>query len=162
LPNYHNQDNADHISSVDLVKLRRELVSRLRAQKLTVREITKRLEEGTPPMAVSMATVSRDLKILRREWVKRSHESAEFWISEELSDLEQVEREAWNQGDLDVVLRCKKRRAELLGLDKQADSRQLHVDLSKMSNEQLTRLAAGEDLLSVLSRPTLADDQVPE
>lgn len=52
-------------------------------------------------------------------------------------------------GDLRAVLASLKQRAELLGLDAPTKSMSFDIDMSKLSDEQLTRIAAGEDPLRV-------------
>jgi hypothetical protein len=42
---------------------------------------------------------------------------ANEWRAIELDRLQELQKEAWDEGDRDLVLRCMKRRASLLGLD---------------------------------------------
>lgn len=53
---------------------------------------------------------------------------------------------------LQGVLDCIKKRCELLGLD--APKKQFNFDLTSLDDEQLERIAAGEDLSNVLKRGT--------
>jgi len=54
-------------------------------------------------------------------------------------------------GAMDRMLRIMERRARLLGLDKPTKVQNLDIDLSKLTDEQLLRIAAGEDPTNVLA-----------
>lgn len=130
---------------------RREIVARLRAQKLTQREIVEELAKLDQPIITSVMTVNRDLKLLRKQWGEKAARSTAEWLTDEIHDLEEIEAAAWKKGKYQIVLSAKERKAKLLGLDKPTNNRTLNIDLSSLTDEQLQRLAAGEDLIHVLT-----------
>ena len=112
--------NSSHQSVIDQ---RRTLVSRLRLRGASQREIVSMLqreglvnhETGKP---WSLATVNRDIDAIRKEWQREYAATYDEHISEMRSQIREVRREAWRQGDLELVLRCCAQEAKLLGLDK--------------------------------------------
>jgi len=90
----------------------------MRARGLTQRQIRDSLLNMKPPIEVSIATVNRDLKIIRAEWKQKATESIDEWIASELADLDELEKQAWREKRYDLILKIKDRRAKLLGLDK--------------------------------------------
>lgn len=102
----------------DEIIIRREAIAAMRARGLTQRQIRDSLLNMKPPIEVSIATVNRDLKIIRAEWKQKATESIDEWIASELADLDELEKHAWREKRYDLVLKIKDRRAKLLGLDK--------------------------------------------
>ena len=102
----------------DEIIIRREAIAAMRARGLTQRQIRDSLLNMKPPIEVSIATVNRDLKIIRAEWKQKATESIDEWIASELADLDELEKQAWREKRYDLVLKIKDRRAKLLGLDK--------------------------------------------
>ena len=102
----------------DVIAMRREAVAAMRARGLTQRQIRDSLLNMKPPIEVSIATVNRDLKIIRAEWKQKATESIDEWIASELADLDELEKQAWREKRYDLILKIKDRRAKLLGLDK--------------------------------------------
>lgn len=96
---------------------RRRKVAVLRLQHWTENEIAAEL-------GVSQPTISRDLAVIRDEWLERRMTAYDQWVAEELAKLEVLERtllpEAIAAGGsaVDRVLSVMDRRARLLGLDK--------------------------------------------
>ena len=75
-------------------------------------------------LGVTQATVSRDLKALTQQWLAESVQAVEAVKARELAELDDMERECAmqfhvekNPAWLDRRLKCKERRAKLLGLD---------------------------------------------
>lgn len=96
---------------------RRELVAQLASRHMTVREIADnmaRISRGR--FSIDKSTVNRDLIHLRKEWRENASRTAADWISAELADLEELERQAWKDGDLNQVLVIKRDRAAYLRL----------------------------------------------
>ena len=137
--------------SKEEIARRREIVAHLRARKLTQRDIVEELSRLDPPIETSVMTVNRDLKYLRKQWAEKAARSTSEWLIDEIHDLEEIEAAAWERGKYQIVLSAKERKAKLLGLDKPTSNRSLNIDLNTLSNDQLERLAAGEDLIYVLT-----------
>jgi len=101
----------------DLLAERRQRVSALRLMHYTQREIAAEL-------GVSVATVNRDLAVVRAEWAERRSQSYETWVAEELAKLDLIERAilpAAISGDDKAQARLVQfmdRRARMMGLDK--------------------------------------------
>jgi len=101
----------------DLLAERRQRVSALRLMHYTQREIAAEL-------GVSVATVNRDLAVVRGEWAERRSQSYETWVAEELAKIDLIERAilpAAISGDDKAQARLVQfmdRRARMMGLDK--------------------------------------------
>ena len=101
----------------DLLAERRQRVAALRLMHYTQREIAAEL-------GVSVATVNRDLAVVRAEWAERRSQSYESWVGEELAKLDLIERAilpAAISGDDKAQARLVQfmdRRARMMGLDK--------------------------------------------
>lgn len=115
-----------------MIQLRREKVIALYLRKHTQVQIAKKLN-------VSQATVSLDLKAMRRLINERAAAQMVELQAEEIAVIDQVEREAWksfgqskkkgthalaggNARFLDIILDCSDRRRRILGLDNQKDT----------------------------------------
>lgn len=91
---------------------------------------------------------------------KTLREPADDLRNLELDRLDAIMLALWqparqgNQGAVDRILRIMERRSKLLGLDAPAKQHNLNVDLSNLTDEQLQRIAAGEDPASVLAATT--------
>jgi Trp operon repressor len=101
----------------DALAERRQKVSALRLMHYTQREIAAQLD-------VSVATVNRDLAVVRAEWAERRSQSYESWVGEELAKIDLLERAilpAAIRGDDKAQARLVQfmdRRARMMGLDK--------------------------------------------
>jgi len=101
----------------DALAERRQKVSALRLMHYTQREIAAEL-------GVSVATVNRDLAVVRAEWAERRSQSYESWVGEELAKIDLLERAilpAAISGDDKAQARLVQfmdRRARMMGLDK--------------------------------------------
>jgi hypothetical protein len=135
----------------DARAIRQEMVAHLRARKLTMTEIVRALAAMDPPIICSEMTVHGDIARLRQQWAARAEMASKDWVAEELADLEELEAAAWKQKKLDTVLRIKERKAKLLGLDKIQATKALNIDMANLTDDQLKRIAAGEDILDVLA-----------
>ena len=74
--------------------------------------------------------------------------------------MEKEQRDG-NPAFLQGVLNCIDRRCKLLGIDAptRTDNRNYDIDLSKLSDEQLDRVAAGEDVMKVIIDGYIASNQ---
>jgi transcriptional regulator with XRE-family HTH domain len=101
----------------DALAERRQRVAALRLMHYTQREIAAEL-------GVSVATINRDLAVVRTEWAERRSQSYESWVGEELAKLDMLERAilpAAISGDDKAQARLVQfmdRRARMMGLDK--------------------------------------------
>jgi len=103
---------------------RRRRVAQLlvRRPRITVREIRRALlKDGhynpKTDEAWSVGTIQSDVEAVREEAREQMEKSADEWRAKELRRLRQPQQEAWYEGNRELVLRCMKRRHELLGLD---------------------------------------------
>jgi len=64
-----------------------------------------------------------------------------------------VKGQAGDSHFLDGVLSCIDRRCKILGIDAATKTLGMNVDLSRLTEVQLQRLAAGDDLFSILTTP---------
>jgi sigma54-dependent transcription regulator len=75
-------------------------------------------------IGVSVATVNRDLAVVRAEWAERRSQSYESWVAEELAKIDLLERAilpAAISGDDKAqarIVQFMDRRARMMGLDK--------------------------------------------
>lgn len=106
-----------HNRKTSEVAARRQRVSDLFAQKLTITEIANELN-------VSVGTISNDIGVLRQLWQEAAADSIDNMMWRELADLEEMERKAAAQYEkkpstfwIDTRLKIKERRAKLTGLD---------------------------------------------
>lgn len=120
---------------------RRRRVAQLlvRRPRITVREIRRALfkdghfnPETEEPWSVG--TIQKDVEAVRKEAREEMRKSADEWRAKELRRLQQLQQEAWDEGNHKLVLRCMKRRAKMLGLDEPEQ-----VDLTT-DGEQITTI----------------------
>ena len=115
--------------------------------------------------AIELAKV-HDLETMYRDAWERSLQDAESTtlerngvitnedgeiIAAKVKQTKKREGQSGNPAYLQGIMNCIARRCEILGLNAPTSSRNVNVDLSTLTNEQLQRLAAGEDLLHVLA-----------
>ena len=110
-------------SNDDLIQKRREKVARFRLQGLSIREIAlalvdEKIINPDTQKPFEVGTIHSDLEAMKTEWATNAARDASEFIAEELSKLIELEKTAWSQKRLDIVLRCMERRAKLMGLDK--------------------------------------------
>lgn len=95
---------------------RRRTVASLLAKRATQAEIAQAL-------GVSERTISRDVEAIRAAWLEDTKKDAEIFISRELAELEDMDRDAalrQEEGSwFDRRLRVKERKAKMVGIDKQ-------------------------------------------
>lgn len=109
-------------ASTDIIAHRRARVAYWRLRRLSDRDIAAKLaaeglanpETGEPWTHV---TVHLDRQALRRQWGRDSSVDTGTHAAEVLAELREVRRQAWEAGDLTIVLRALKQECELLGLD---------------------------------------------
>jgi DNA-binding MarR family transcriptional regulator len=145
-------------------------------------------------IGVDQATISRDLKELRKQWLSSALVDLNEAKSKELAKIDQLELTYWTAWErslgefksktvkgkagkegmenakpslLEQILRteeregnpaflsgiqwCINKRCALLGLDAPTNARSLNIDLSKLTDAQLQRIASGEDIVHVLA-----------
>lgn len=118
-------------------------------------------------LGLSQQQISYDLAKLHKRWTAASLLEVQKFKARELARIDHLERVYWESwedstkiinesgkflGDkrfLDGVQWCIAKRCEILGLN--AASKSLNVDMSALSDSQVERLAAGEDLISVIA-----------
>jgi hypothetical protein len=72
--------------------------------------------------------------------------------------IKKSEGQSGNPSFLEGVLKCINKRCEILGIDSPNKNINFNFDLSKLSIEQLDRLSAGENIVSVLTAPGQSRD----
>ena len=144
----------------NITSTRRARVAQLVLRVLTAREIVVALASGDNPIINaktgapwSLGTVADDLKALKAEWNRRAAEAYDEHRARQLAEVAELKRAAWSSRRYETVLRCLEREAKLLGLDAPARDTQvaLNLDVGNLSDEQLQRIANGEDPLRVIS-----------
>jgi len=115
-------------------------------------------------LGLSQQQISYDLKVLEKRWVKNSLHHITQGKARELAKIDHLEREYWqawkdsdcpdngspgNPAYLSGVQWCINKRCQILGFE--AASRHINIDMSKLNDGQLQRLASGEDLYSVVA-----------
>ena len=130
---------------------RRRKVASLYLRRVNETDIAERLK-------VSQATVSRDVKWLMQQWREAAVADIAEARGRELAELDEMEHDAALQFVttkspqwFTARLECKKRRAKMLNLDVPPTARQIEIDVRTLTDEQLDRIAAGEDPLAVLA-----------
>ena len=58
-----------------------------------------------------------DVDAIRAEWEEKRLQSTDTWVARELAVYEELEMQAWRDGDLAEVRRVSEARRKLLGLD---------------------------------------------
>lgn len=107
---------------------RRSLVSSLLARnpRVTQRQIQALLAKPTDSgglrnpntgEAYSLGTINGDVAAIRQGWRERRQSSADEWITRTLATYEEIEIQAWRDGDLARVESIANSRAKLLGLN---------------------------------------------
>lgn len=112
-------------ASKNIIDLRRERVSRLILRGFTQREIAVALSEDenyrvlnpSSGKAFSLGTINGDIKALKESWQRGAMRTYEDYLAENLAKLDELERTAWAQNELNIVLSVIDKRAKLLGLD---------------------------------------------
>ncbi len=103
----------------DVVLARRELVGRLRLQGMTVREIAEEVfEQGfTNAMGYALGhqTIHKDIVALRRQWVKNAAVSVDERRAQQLAELCELKRTAWENKDAALALRAIETEMKLTG-----------------------------------------------
>jgi hypothetical protein len=62
-----------------------------------------------------VVTIKKDIDALRREWRREAKIKTEVHMARQLAELAEVKREAWKDGDLDIVLKALTTEMKLLG-----------------------------------------------
>jgi len=140
-----------------LIEARRERVASLRLRGLTEREIEAALEQqgfinvetGKP---FSHGTIAADLKALHKQWMANAARDIADHKADQLAELRELSRRNWAKDDLAEVRACLALEAKLLGTPA-PEKLQLsgQIDMSKLTNEQLQRIARGEPITDILA-----------
>ena len=99
---------------------RREMVGQLIARRMTRREIVDALAaagEKNPLTGApwELATIQRDAAALERQWKTAAARTTAKWKARQLAEIEEVKREAWARGKLDIVLGAIDREVKITG-----------------------------------------------
>lgn len=130
--------------NAELVKIedRRRKVSQLYLRRQTQEAIAQAL-------GVSQATISEDIAQLRKQWAQENVENLDQVKVREAAELDEMEADAAvefskrkNWEWFDRRLKCKERRARLLGLDAPTKT-DANVNIGKLSDEDLIAAAKG-------------------
>ncbi|MBU6430394.1 MAG: hypothetical protein KGR26_15365 [Cyanobacteria bacterium REEB65] len=105
-----------------IIAERRDIVSRYRRRRASIREIVEALP-GPPYHCKnpdtnepwSLGTVASDVKFLERESIKRSDRNTDELRAEDLEELDELRRVAWQKEELEFVLKCLEHKAKLQG-----------------------------------------------
>lgn len=134
----------------DVIEARRSRIASLLTRGLSQREIHKAISTPTQtPGGVikpflnskgkpfSLATVNRDIQIIRKEWRDKRDEDVEAWVSDELHLLNEVQKTAWSKGDYKAVLSVHQSRVHLLGLDAMTQAKIRDIDHAIMLSDEV-------------------------
>ena len=99
---------------------RREMVGQLLCRRMTRREIVDALAaagEKNPDtdQPWDLATIQRDAATLERQWKTAAARTTAKWKARQLAEIEEVKREAWARGKLDIVLGAIDREMKITG-----------------------------------------------
>lgn len=114
---------SSYTAKADNAERRREAVARLRVRGLSVRSIAQALATLDPPIInedgkpYGKSTIQADIDALREQWREDSGRAIAEHHAEQLAQLREVQREAWRDKDLDLVLKTHDRIARILGTD---------------------------------------------
>lgn len=117
-------------------------------------------------LGLTQQQISYDLKKLQKRWIKESMQQITQGKARELAKVDNLERHYWEAfrksqdrdqdhigaiSHLSGVQWCINKRCQIMGFD--APSKSMSIDVSKLNDDQLQRLAAGEDYYSVIADP---------
>lgn len=101
---------------------RRRQVAALKLRGLTQREIQAGLPKLNPPVINlstgepwSIGTIVSDLQALREEWQATAAISTAEHLTQQLAELAELKRYAWQKGKLELVLKALAQEAKLTG-----------------------------------------------
>lgn len=113
-------------STNDIMLLRRERVTELRGKGKTARAIMAALGDPDSDLYMvnpntkkpyELGTIHADLVVIRRDAQARIAETIDAHRADQLVEIQQIKRGAWEVGRLDWVLRALEREAKILGID---------------------------------------------
>lgn len=99
----------------------------------------------------ALSTIHLDVDAIRAEWQEKRLQSADKWVAGELATLEELQIQAWRNGDLAEVRRISAERRKLLGLD--APTKTAFTDPSGAAT-----VSFGPGFLTVTERVEIGDD----
>ena len=140
-----------------LIEARRERVASLRLRGLTEREIVAALEQQNfinpeTGKAYTQGSIHSDLKALQKQWMEHAAQDIAVHKANQIAELHELSRRNWAKDDLAEVRACLALEAKLLGTPA-PEKLQLsgQIDMSKLTNEQLQRIARGEPVTDILA-----------
>ena len=103
-----------------MIEARRlELVASLRLRRRTQREIQQalatQLVNPKTGEAFSLGTINADVKKLEKGWRESAAAKVEEHKAQQLAEIQEVKRQAWNDKDLPIVLRALSLEADITG-----------------------------------------------
>ena len=107
-------------TSNEMIEARRlELVASLRLRRRTQREIQQalatQLVNPKTGEAFSLGTINADVKKLEKGWRESAAAKVEEHKAQQLAEIQEVKRQAWNDKDLPIVLRALSLEADITG-----------------------------------------------
>lgn len=137
-----------------IIHRRREMVARLALRGLSVRNITRALEHVDPPIVnprtgkpFGKSVVSDDLQFLKGEWQEEASREIGTMMAEQYAMLREVQKEAWNRNDLDLVMKAHDRIAAITGTNQPSKHRHtFDIDpaLLERAEARLARIEAAK------------------
>lgn len=132
-----------------LTETRKEMVSRLMTRKMSIRDIHQTLidmeffnSDGQP---FSIATIGRDVQELTETLKSRTIENLIEYKVKHLNTLDELERVAWEKGNLKMVLEAVQAQIRLLGTDAPTKNENIHSftpDIRQSILEKINGLAS--------------------
>lgn len=103
----------------DIVAKRREEVARLRLRGYSTREICQGMKECNPRNGKpwSLGSIHNDITYLEQQWQAAAASDTLDLKARLLAELREVRRKAWQDSDLNIILKSLAQEAKLLGLD---------------------------------------------
>lgn len=137
----------------DLIEVRREWVSKLRARQFTIREIVQALpkqnilnpETGHP---YTIGTIQSDLKVLRNRWQKEAVRSTEEHLSRQYDEIQHIKRQAWLESNATLALRALELEMKLLGT---LSPIKLQVDVTLVNQAMEALETLGQDPVKIFN-----------
>ena len=144
----NNSQNAQK----DMELRRREMVGRLRARQLTLREIVVELAKdeefrnqrtGKP---FSLCTVHGDIAWCKEQWREHAIKSIDEHKARILNELEALKRKGWDEKDYTIVMKAIEKECQILGIN--APTKVDATGMQPMTYVQLMLMAEGQSLIA--------------
>lgn len=139
-----------------IIDHRRRLVAALVLRKRTQREVVNALydqgyvnpDTGNP---YALSTINADIKALRAGWKKDAAKDFDDAVADHIAELVEVRRSAWGTLEHNAILRALGQEADVRGLNAPTRVQNLDLNMADLTNDQLERIANGEDPILVLA-----------